>query len=97
MAWSKSPKHRGRKGHHARHNTELRCRTSRISCCLALVPNDDDPSADRTALWKCQDHRHGPLVPFIKEIARLNRRATSWTTFAALLEGLATIAHYYGR
>jgi hypothetical protein len=39
----------------------------------------------------------GPLVAFIKEIARLNRRAASWTAFAALLEGLATIAHYYGR
>lgn len=38
-----------------------------------------------------------PLVSFIKEIARLNRRAASWTAFAALLEGLATIAHYYGR
>ena len=38
----------------------------------------------------------GPLVAFIKEIARLNRRAASWTAFAALLEGLAT-AHYYGR
>ena len=23
---------------------------SRINCCLALVPNDNDPSADRTAL-----------------------------------------------
>ena len=39
----------------------------------------------------------GPLVAFIKEIARLNRRAVSWTAFAALLEGVATIAHYYGR
>ena len=39
----------------------------------------------------------GPLVAFIKEIARLNRRAASWTAVAALLEGLATIAHYYGR
>jgi hypothetical protein len=39
----------------------------------------------------------GPLVAFIKEIARLKRRAASWTAFAALLEGLATIAHYYGR
>jgi hypothetical protein len=39
----------------------------------------------------------GPLVAFIKEIARLNRRAASWTAFAALLEGLATIVHYYGR
>ena len=39
----------------------------------------------------------GPLVAFIKEIARLNRRAASWTAFAALLEGVATIAHYYGR
>jgi hypothetical protein len=39
----------------------------------------------------------GPLVAFIGEIARLNRRAASWTAFAALLEGLATIAHYYGR
>ena len=39
----------------------------------------------------------GPLVAFIKEIARLNRRAASWTAFAALFEGLATIAHYYGR
>jgi hypothetical protein len=39
----------------------------------------------------------GPLVAFIKDIARLNRRAASWTAFAALLEGLATIAHYYGR
>jgi hypothetical protein len=29
----------------------------------------------------------GPLVAFIKEIARLNRRAASWTPFAALLEG----------
>jgi hypothetical protein len=26
----------------------------------------------------------GPLVAFIKEIARLNRRAASWTAFAAL-------------
>jgi hypothetical protein len=34
----------------------------------------------------------GPLAAFIKEIARLNRRAASWTAFAALLEGLATIA-----
>jgi hypothetical protein len=25
----------------------------------------------------------GPLVAFIKEIARLNRRAASWTAFAA--------------
>jgi hypothetical protein len=32
----------------------------------------------------------GPLVAFIKEIARLNSRAASWTAFAALLEGLAT-------
>ena len=39
----------------------------------------------------------GPLVAFIKEIARLNRRAASWTAFAALLEDVATIAHYYGR
>jgi hypothetical protein len=39
----------------------------------------------------------GPLVAFIKEIAWLNRRAASWTAFAALLEGLATITHYYGR
>jgi hypothetical protein len=39
----------------------------------------------------------GPLVAFIGEIARLNRRTASWTAFAALLEGLATIAHYYGR
>ncbi len=38
----------------------------------------------------------GPLVAFIKEIARLNRRAASWTAFAALSEGVATIAHYYG-
>jgi hypothetical protein len=38
----------------------------------------------------------GPLVAFIKEIARLNRRAASWTAFAALLEGVATIIHYYG-
>jgi hypothetical protein len=38
----------------------------------------------------------GPLVAFIMEIARLNRRAASWTAFAALLEGLATIAHHYG-
>ena len=30
----------------------------------------------------------GPLVAFIKEIARLNRRAASWTAFAALLEGV---------
>ena len=37
----------------------------------------------------------GPLVAFIKEIARLNRRAASWTAVAALLEGL--VAHYYGR
>ena len=39
----------------------------------------------------------GPLVAFIKDVARLNRRAASSTAFAALLEGLATIAHYYGR
>ena len=39
----------------------------------------------------------GPLVAYIREIARLNKRAASWTAFAALLEGLATIAHYYGR
>jgi hypothetical protein len=39
----------------------------------------------------------GPLVAFIKEIARLNRRAASWTAFAALMEGLAIISHYYGR
>jgi len=39
----------------------------------------------------------GPLVAFIKEIAWLNRRAAFWTAFAALLEGLATIAHYYGQ
>jgi hypothetical protein len=39
----------------------------------------------------------GPLVAFIKEIAWLNRRAASWTAFAALLEALATITHYYGR
>jgi hypothetical protein len=39
----------------------------------------------------------GPFVAFIKEIARLNRRAASWTAFVALLEGLATMAHYYGR
>jgi hypothetical protein len=39
----------------------------------------------------------GPLVAFIKEIARLNWRAASWTAFAALLEGLATSAHYYRR
>ena len=38
-----------------------------------------------------------PLVTFIGEIARLNRRAASWTAFAALLEGLATIGQYYGR
>jgi hypothetical protein len=36
----------------------------------------------------------GPLVAFIKEIARLSRRAASWTAFAALLEGLATIAQW---
>jgi hypothetical protein len=39
----------------------------------------------------------GPLVAFVNEIARLNRRAASWTAFAALLEGLATAAHHYGR
>ena len=39
----------------------------------------------------------GPLVGFVKDIARLNRRAASWTAFAALLEGLGTIAHHYGR
>ena len=44
-------------GRHARCNAELRCRTSRTNCCMALVPNDDDPSADRTALWECDDHR----------------------------------------
>ena len=33
-------------GHHARHNAELRCRPSRTNCCLALVPNDDDPTTD---------------------------------------------------
>ncbi len=38
----------------------------------------------------------GPLVAFVKEIGRLNRRAASWTAAAALLEGFATIAHYYG-
>ncbi len=38
----------------------------------------------------------GPLVAFVKEIGRLNRRAASWTAAAAFLEGLATIAHYYG-
>ena len=37
-----------------------------------------------------------PLVAFVREIGRLNRRAASWTGAAALLEGLATIAHYYG-
>ena len=49
---------------------------------------------------KASSERGGPNCPveaFIKEIARLNRRAASWTAFAALLEGLATIAHYYGR
>jgi hypothetical protein len=44
-------------GRHARCNAELRCRTSRTNCCMARAPNDDDPSADRTALWKCDDHR----------------------------------------
>jgi hypothetical protein len=38
----------------------------------------------------------GPLVAFVKEIGWLNRRAASWTAIAALLEGLATIAHHYG-
>ena len=38
----------------------------------------------------------GPLVAFVKEIAWLNRRAASWTAFAALLEGLATMALRYG-
>jgi hypothetical protein len=38
----------------------------------------------------------GPLVAFVKEIGWLNRRAASWTAAAALLEGLATLAHYYG-
>jgi hypothetical protein len=38
-----------------------------------------------------------PLVSFIREVARLNRRAASWTAFAALLEGLATVGQYYGR
>jgi hypothetical protein len=36
-----------------------------------------------------------PLVAFVKEIGWLNRRAASWTAVAALLEGLATLAHYY--
>ena len=38
-----------------------------------------------------------PLVAFIKDVTRLNRRAASSTASAALLEGLGTIAHYYGR
>ena len=50
------------------------------------LPYDGPPTIDT-----------GPLVAFIKEIARLSRRAASWIAFAALLEGLATIAHYYGR
>jgi hypothetical protein len=42
------------------------------------LPNDGPTTIDT-----------GPLVTFIKEIARLNRRATSWTEFA--VGGLATI------
>jgi hypothetical protein len=37
-----------------------------------------------------------PLVAFVREIGWLNRRAASWTAVAALLEGLATLAHHYG-
>jgi hypothetical protein len=37
----------------------------------------------------------GPLVAFVREIGWLNRRAASRTAVAALLEGLATIAHHY--
>jgi hypothetical protein len=84
-------------GRHARNCAELRLRTRRAYCCLALVPNDDDPSADQLPYGGPATIDTGPLVAFIKEIARLNRRAASWTAFAALLEGLATIAHYYGR
>jgi hypothetical protein len=64
---------------------------------MALVPNDDNPTANGTSLQWFDDLDTGPLVAFIKEIAQLNKRAASWTAFAALLEGLATIAHYYGR
>ena len=73
-------------------SAKFRRRTRRASCCVALASNDDDPTAEL--------HYGGPttigtepLVAFIKEIQRLNRRAASWTAFAALLEGLATIAH----
>ena len=76
---------------------ELRRRPRRADCRLALVSDDDNPTADRAAIWWCDDRQTAPLVAFIKEIARFNRRAASWTAFAALLEGLATIAHYYGR
>jgi hypothetical protein len=38
----------------------------------------------------------GPLVAFVTEIGQLNRRAASWTAVAALMEGLATIAHHFG-
>ena len=37
----------------------------------------------------------GPIVAFVHEIGRLNRRAASWTAIAALLEGLATIAVHF--
>jgi hypothetical protein len=96
-AWSEVSKNIGDGEGHARNSAKFRRGTRRANCCVALVSNDDHPTADELPYGGPTTIDTGPLVAFIKEIARLNRRAASWTAFAALLEGLATIAHYYGR
>ena len=49
---------------------------------MALVANDD-PSADRTALWKCDDHRRegggeGTKAGFDSEFLSLVRNPTTF-------------------